>query len=128
MTDGSVTEYDPRRPRIPVQLAAEIDAVRGKVSFNRWVVSRLADSLGVDLAQVVRAAAPKKPPRPKAATKKSLPASETRKSEPKTMRPAISSAKAGMFSKDEAMTRVKEKHATRRRQLSQRRDNGGTAT
>jgi hypothetical protein len=31
------TEYDPRRPRIPVKLALRIDSVRGQVPFDRFV-------------------------------------------------------------------------------------------
>lgn len=65
---GNVTEYDARRPRIPVALGAAIDDARGQVSYNRFVVSRLADALGVELSEVMRAAAPKDPP--KAKTKK----------------------------------------------------------
>jgi hypothetical protein len=31
------TEYDGRRPRVPKELAARIDAVRGQVPFERFV-------------------------------------------------------------------------------------------
>lgn len=34
-------EYDGRRPRIPVELAQRIDALRGSVPFNRWIEERL---------------------------------------------------------------------------------------
>lgn len=34
-------EYDGRRPRIPVELAQRIDALRGGVPFNRWIEERL---------------------------------------------------------------------------------------
>ena len=44
------TEYDPRRPRLPADLAGRIDAVRGDVAFNRWVVRALEEALGAGSA------------------------------------------------------------------------------
>lgn len=39
--------YDQRRPRIPAELARQVDEVRGDVPFNRWVVAALEEALGM---------------------------------------------------------------------------------
>lgn len=39
------TEYDARRPRLPKDLAARVDAARGQVPFNRFVVEALEKAL-----------------------------------------------------------------------------------
>jgi hypothetical protein len=36
------------RPRVPVELARRIDAVRGDVPFERWVARALEEKLGIE--------------------------------------------------------------------------------
>jgi hypothetical protein len=50
MTSGAIgtfgsMEYDGRRPRLSVELAARVDAVRGQVPFERWVRGALEQAL-----------------------------------------------------------------------------------
>jgi hypothetical protein len=56
----SPLEYDGRRPRLPAELAARIDAERGQVPFERWVRGALEQALSG--SPVVAASSPERAP------------------------------------------------------------------
>jgi hypothetical protein len=52
-TIGAIVQYDRRGPRIDVELAAQIDRVRGDVPFDRFVRSLLSQAVGREITIVI---------------------------------------------------------------------------